>query len=150
MTGLWWINVELFISDWANPPPTNNPDTPLLPFLAVWPSLHDSWRFSEQAVLDFFLNFIFINAVRLANMPRPPPTGLTLHSGISSAFYLLLANYFLAVHSHNNWSCAAASPPSAVPSADLSTFFPSLCRPYSPVFFLSSSKSHPINMLMSW
>lgn len=77
-----------------------------------------------------------INAVRLAYKPRPPPTGLTLHSGISSALYLLLANYFLAVHWHSNWSCAAVSPPSSAPSASLSTFSPtSLCRPYSPVFY---------------
>lgn len=35
MTGLWWINVELFISDWASPPPTHTlSSTPPLVFMA--------------------------------------------------------------------------------------------------------------------
>lgn len=132
MTGLWWINVELFISDWASPPPTHTTDPP---FLVVRPSLHDSWRYSKTSSLRRS-----INAVRLANMSRPLPTGLTLHSGISSDLYLLLANYFLAVDSRNNWSCAAASPPCAAPSASLSTFPPPLCVVLIPLFFIVLQK----------
>lgn len=139
MTGLWWINVELFISDWAAPPPSRTPSL----FQKLGRVILEMFRMSSRRRS--------INAVCLANMLRPPLTDLILHSGISSALYLLLANYFLGLHSHSNWSCAAASLPSAAPSASLSTFF-FLPSPLSSLFpcFLSSSKSHPINMLMSW
>lgn len=108
MTGLWWINVKLFISDWAS--------SPLLPPppLEIGPSLHDSWRCSERAVVDVLL---------MQSTLLTYPDHLMVHSGISSALYLLLANYFLGPHSHSNWCCAAASPLSAAPSASLSTFF---------------------------
>lgn len=119
MTGLWWINVELFISDRASP-------LPLLPCTPSFLGLHDSWRCSEEAALNIML---------MQSAQTTAACILTQHSGISSALYLLLANYFIAMHSHCNWSCAAASPPSAAPSASLSTFSPSLCRPYSPVFY---------------
>lgn len=139
MTGLWWINVELFISDWASPPPTHTACYPPPPpfFFFFFSRPRSPWLLEIPRTSSHRRSF---NAVRLANMPSPSPTGLTLHSGISSALYLLLANYFLAVHSHNNWSCAAASPPSAAPSASLSTFPPLLCVVLIPLFFIVLQK----------